>query len=504
MCGIAGSFGKPDPGKIKIMLGMMEKRGPDDRGIYTAHDVVLGHNRLTIIDLNTGRQPLFNEDGTISLVFNGEIYNYKKLRAWLKSMGHKFKTDTDSEVLLHLYEELGPDMVYKLDGMFAFAIYSKNDFLLARDPLGIKPLYYGKDSEGTLYFASEIKGLLQITDDVKEFPNGHFYTHTRGFERYFRIKTEQEISADEETLIEELEEKLSKAVQKRLMADVPLGVFLSGGLDSSLIAAMARKYVDGELHSFAVGIKGSDDLYYSRIVAQHLGTTHHVFEYTKEDVIKALPQVIYYLESFDPALVRSAIPTYFVSRLASRYVKVVLSGEGADELFAGYEYLKRHKLKDINEELLRITNNLHNTNLQRVDRMTMANSIEGRVPFLDVEVVNFAFSIKEDLKLSPVKYTEKWILRKVAEKYLPKQVVWRKKEKFAHGTGTSHILAEWAKEAGNLDPAVESRIYKGPGDTRCNYMEEQAYRKIFKKYFPKVKDLSFVGKTRSILPGEIS
>ncbi|MDI3481437.1 MAG: hypothetical protein PWQ97_1092 [Tepidanaerobacteraceae bacterium] len=500
MCGIAGGFGKPDAEKINTMLRMMEKRGPDDRGIYTSHDVVLGHNRLTIIDLNAGSQPLFNEDGTISLVFNGEIYNYRQLRKWLKNKGHVFKTDTDSEVLLHLYEELGPDMVYKLDGMFAFAIYSRDGFLMARDPLGIKPLYYGKDSEGTLYFASEIKGLLQITGDVKEFPNGHLYTDKEGFRRYFRIDSGKEISADEETLIEKLEEKLSKAVQKRLMADVPLGVFLSGGLDSSLIAAIARKYVDGQLHSFAVGIKGSEDLYYSRMVAEHLGTTHHVFEYTKEDVIEALPKVIYYLESFDPALVRSAIPTYFVSRLASKYVKVVLSGEGADELFAGYEYLKRRDIKDINEELLRLTNALHNTNLQRVDRMTMANSIEGRVPFLDVEIVNFAFSIKEELKLSPTKHTEKWILRKVAEKYLPRQVVWRKKEKFAHGTGTSRILASWAKNEASA--YVTEGETHGAGAGSCK--EEQVYRKIFKRHFPKVKDASFVGKTRSVLPGEIS
>jgi len=502
MCGIAGGFGKPDPEKINMMLDMMVRRGPDDRGVYTTQTIVMGHNRLTIIDLNTGTQPLFNEDGTISLIFNGEIYNYKKLRAWLIQKGHKFKTKTDSEVLIHLYEELGPDMVKELDGMFAFALYNENELLLARDPLGIKPLYYGRDAEGTLYFASEIKGLLQITDDVKEFPNAHFYTHAGGFQRYFRIDDGRQIEADREKLIEELDEKLSQAVRKRLMADVPLGVFLSGGLDSSLIAAIARKYVKGELHSFAVGIKGSEDLYYSRMVAEHLGTTHHVFEYTRQDVIKALPQVIYYLESFDPALVRSAIPTYFVSRLASNYVKVVLSGEGADELFAGYEYLKRQEVKDINEELLRITRALHNTNLQRVDRMTMANSIEGRVPFLDVKMVNFAFSIDEKLKLSPVKRIEKWILRKVAEKYLPEQVVWRKKEKFAHGTGTSSILASWAKDADDLNPAAPSGVVTGTDEARKR--EEQAYRKIFKKHFPKVKDLSFVGRTRSILPDEIS
>lgn len=502
MCGIAGGFGKPDPEKVNMMLDMMVRRGPDDRGIYTTHEIALGHNRLTIIDLNTGKQPLFNEDGTMILIFNGEIYNYKKLRAWLMQKGHKFKTKTDGEVLIHLYEELGPDMVKELDGMFAFAIYGKNELLLARDPLGIKPLYYGRDAGGTLYFASEIKGLLQITDDVKEFPNAHFYTKTGGFQRYFRIDDGQQLEADKEKLMEELDEKLSEAVRKRLMADVPLGVFLSGGLDSSLIAAIARKHAKGELHSFAVGIKGSEDLYYSKMVAEHLGTTHHVFEYTKQDVIKALPQVIYYLESFDPALVRSAIPTYFVSRLASKYVKVVLSGEGADELFAGYEYLKRQEVKDINGELLRITRALHNTNLQRVDRMTMANSIEGRVPFLDVKMVNFAFSIDEKLKLSPVKHIEKWILRKVAEKYLPEQVVWRKKEKFAHGTGTSSILARWAKDAGDFNPAASGGPTAGTDEARKR--EEEAYRKIFKKYFPRVKDISFVGRTRSVLPDEIS
>lgn len=501
MCGIAGGFGRPELKKIKKMLEVMAKRGPDDRGIYNTHDVVLGHNRLTIVDLKTGHQPLFNEDGTISLVFNGEIYNYRRLRSWLVEKGHVFKTNTDSEVLIHLYEEMGPEMVKKLDGMFAFAIFGKRDFLLARDPMGIKPLYYGRDSEGTLYFASEMKGLLQVTDDVKEFPNSHYYTKSGGFQRYFKVTPEKEITTDEKMLIDQLEDILSRAVQKRLMADVPVGVFLSGGLDSSLIAALARKYVPGELHSFAVGVKGSEDLYYSRKVARHIGTIHHVFEYTDEDVIKALPQVIYYLESFDPALVRSAIPTYFVSRLASKFVKVVLSGEGADELFGGYEYLKNREVEAINEELLKLTHALHNTNLQRVDRMTMANSIEGRVPFLDVEVINFAFSLKEDLKLSPVKRTEKWILRKVAERYLPEEVVWRKKQKFAHGTGTSSVLARWAKRS--AVPPVEQSTLGGMSKSQTLSREEQVYKRIFKKYFSGVKDLSFVGKTRSVVPGEI-
>ncbi|MFZ5648003.1 MAG: asparagine synthase B [Bacillota bacterium] len=493
MCGIAGGFGNPDREIIEEMLAMMRHRGPNDSGVYQSPGVVLGHNRLTIIDLNTGRQPLSNENGDLWLVYNGEIYNYRQLRSWLMDRGHCFKTNTDSEVLVHLYEEMGPRMVDHLDGMFAFALCQGGRFMLARDRLGIKPLYYGRDSGGTLYFASEIKALLGVCPDVKEFPNGNYYTHDQGLQPYFYLQPlEDAVEKDLQRAVNTLREKLKAAVKKRLVADVPVGVFLSGGLDSSLIAAMARESVEGELHSFAVGMAGCKDLEFSRVVARHLGTVHHTYEYQPGEVIEALPEVIYHLESYDPALVRSAIPTFFVSRLASRHVKVVLSGEGADELFAGYEYLRRPGCGDLNRELLTITSALHNTNLQRVDRMTMAHSIEGRVPFLDVDVVRYALRLSGELKLPPGRPVEKWVLRKVAESYLPQRVVWREKEKFAYGTGTSQVLSRWVETAFRGGK-------KMPGGSR----EEMLYRSIFRRHFPQAVADRLVGRTRSVVPGEI-
>jgi asparagine synthase (glutamine-hydrolysing) len=505
LCGIAGVWGKTNDELMDLMLKKIKHRGPDQDDKKLKDHYAIGHNRLSIIDVDGGRQPITNEDKTLELIFNGEVYNFHNIKKTLSS--HDFKTNTDSEVILHLFEEKGHDVVRHLDGMFAFAICSDQDLFMARDPLGIKPLYYGYKEE-KLYFSSEIKSLIKATSDIKEFPAGHYFTVKNGFKKYYdlpKIPSEFDTKIDE--IIKNIQKNLEKAVLKRLVSDVPLGVFLSGGLDSSIISSIARNNTAGILHSFSVGTPDSPDIFYSKIIAKKLGTKHHIFNYGPKEIIKVLPEVIYFLESFDAALVRSAIPTYFVSKIASDYVKVVLSGEGADEIFGGYHYLKQfnksHEM--LQTELLYITESLHNTNLQRADRMTMANSIEARVPFLDIKLLNEAFMISPGLKLHAdqnggKKTIEKWILRRSAEKYLPADFIWRKKEKFAIGSGTAQILEQYA------DEKISDREFKKmktSSEIKFNSKEELLYYKIFRGYYPQENILQNIGKSRSLNPGVI-
>lgn len=510
MCGIAGGFGRPSGAGVNAMLDLLAHRGPDGRGVYgdPAGRCIIGHNRLAIIDPAGGQQPLTDETGGIWVACNGEIYNFRDLRRELSARGHRFRTASDTEVLAHLYEEEGPAMVARLDGMFALALWDGERLLLARDPLGIKPLYSGRAGDGTLYFASEIKALTGVCERVEEFPPGTWFASDTGFRRYYDLPAFRAGSPapgrrkpdgrELSPVVMSLRDRLERAVAKRLMADVPVGVFLSGGLDSSLIAAIARKHTDGPLHSFAAGAPGSADLDHARRVAAFLGTVHHEATFTQRDLADRLPEVIYHLESFDAALVRSAVPTYLVSRLASRYVKVVLSGEGADELFAGYDSLKPLAGADLNEEMRRLTGSLHNTNLQRVDRMTMAHSLEGRVPFLDVGMVETAAGIPPAWKVRRTgkggRAGEKWLLRLAAETYLPPDIVWRNKVKFSHGTGASALLADLAEE---LAPAVH------PG-VELRGREETMYYLIFANLFPVAATMATIGRTRSVVPGELS
>jgi asparagine synthase (glutamine-hydrolysing) len=375
MCGIAGVLGSEIRcGDLNLMLSRLAHRGPDDRDKCTHNCAKLGHVRLSIIDVEGGRQPMFNEDGTICIVFNGEIYNHRTLRTSLES-AHTFTTHTDTEVILHLYEEFGEKCLTLLDGMFAFAISDANRGLfLARDPLGIKPLYTSWQGD-CVYFASEIKAIQDLVDDYEEFPAGHYYLTGCGQQRYFCVGDMESKAPVEECALTQVRRLLETAVIKRLMSDVPLGVFLSGGLDSSIIAAIAAKHVPN-LKTFSVGTDDSEDRACADICSEFLGTDHYEKTYSLDDMLAALPKVIYHLESYDAALVRSAIPNYFVSKLASEHVKVVLSGEGADELFSGYHYLKDLDNVDLYTELLHITNALHNTNLQRCDRMSMAHGLE--------------------------------------------------------------------------------------------------------------------------------
>lgn len=442
MCGIAGIVGEVDEGLLRRMLEAMRHRGPDDVGTFVDDHAAIGQTRLSIIDVAGGHQPILSEDGSAAIVANGEIYNYRTLRRELTR--HTLRTRSDTEVPLHLYEDLGPQVAPRLDGMFALAIWDGRQLFVARDPVGIKPLYYAIE-DGTFYFASEIKALLPASKRIREFPNGHFYRTNEGFRPYVHWQTTVLESWTEAAALARLRDILPNIVEKRLMSDVPLGAFCSGGLDSTLVTALAARTLP-EVHTFSTGMEGAPDLENALRASEHLGTEHHIRVFTEEEVLKALPDVAYHLESFDAALFRSAVPTYFVSELARMYVKVVLTGEGADELYAGYEYLKDLPPGEpLHRELARITQDLHYVNLQRTDRMTMAHSLEGRVPYLDWDHVGFALSLPTHLKIHGPDRVEKWLLRKAFPDALPEDLLWRDKQKFAEGTGSSDVLRKEAE-----------------------------------------------------------
>ncbi|MFX1286272.1 MAG: asparagine synthase B [Promethearchaeota archaeon] len=497
MCGIAGILGNKENNSIVNILDLQQHRGPDGRVLHYSYlyDIALGHVRLSIIDLDGGTQPISNEKNNLLLVQNGEIYNYRKLRKKLEK-DHTFKTDSDAEVILHLFEDEGKNCVTKLDGMFAFVIWNKDfGLFLARDPIGIKPLYYGSDSKNSFYFSSEIKGIMDYVVKVKELPPGSYMFYSNSPEKYYNLPKPIDRIREMNQACSDIDNLLNEAVKKRLMSDVPLGVFLSGGLDSSLVSALVNLYINDEVHSFSVGFPGSPDIINARQVAEYLGTTHHERLLTKEEILSSLEEIIYFLESCDPALIRSAIPTFFVSELASKYVKVVLSGEGADELFAGYHYLElfQDNDKELSYELYRITKDLYRSNLQRADRMTMAHGIECRVPFLDEKLVKYAFNINPKLKINQ---NNKWILRKVAMRYLPYNIVWREKEKFSIGTGVGQILEDFT------DTHISDKMLSTASKTFLS-KEEYFYWSLFQKYYNREDIISNMGRSRSLNPGEI-
>lgn len=494
MCGIVGIASGDECSTVRQMLQALRHRGPDDTGLHRDGSHSLGHARLSIIDLGGGRQPMSDTAGRSHVVFNGEIYNYQSLRREIGA--DHFATDSDTEVLLHLSGQAADpsEWVPRLDGMFAFALERDEELTLARDPLGIKPLYLGSRN-GALAFGSEVKAMLVACDEVSEFPAGHYYCPSTGLQPYYQLEREREQVVEVEQARRGVRERLEEAVRKRLLADVPVGVFLSGGLDSSLIAALAREHKE-PLDSFAVGTEDSEDLAWSRQVAQFLGTRHHEYVYSVEEALAVLPEVIYYLESFDCALVRSAMPNFFLARLASDHVKVALSGEGADELFAGYHYLKSIEPDSLQDELLHITKALHNTNLQRCDRMSMAHGLEVRVPFLDVDLVSYAFRMTPRLKLRGRERTEKWILRRVAEELLPDDVVSRRKAKFAIGSGLGDRLARFAEE--QLSDAEFHRERRIADGMELRSKEELYYYRIFRQQYPADTFLPLIGRSRSV------
>ncbi|GEL76958.1 asparagine synthase B [Tenuibacillus multivorans] len=499
MCGIFATTGNMAETLVNDVLQSMHHRGPDEGKDIKLDNFHLGHRRLSIIGLHDGIQPIHNEDKSKWIVCNGEIYNYLTLKKEIKN-NVDFLTESDSEVVLKIYEEEGIEGVRKLDGMFAFFIADdeNNTFLAARDTLGIKPLYYGRDKTGQLLFSSELKTLYLVTDDVHEFPAGHYYTPETGFVCYRKIESPvnadiyDQQSLDKITM--QINEELTSAVKKRLLADVEVGVLLSGGLDSSLISAIiANLNESGQpVKSFCVGSEDSEDLVRAREVAEAIGTEHHEYIYTKQELIDVLPKVIYHLESFEPSLVRSALPNYFVSKLAAQHVKVILSGEGADELFAGYDYLREFKDDQcLNHEVIRIINSLHNINLQRADRMSMAHSLELRVPFLDLELIEHALKIPAKHKLHTEERMEKWILRKSFDGLLPDQILWRKKEEFSAGSGALEILEQHANNT-ITDEAFKKLNLDAPIDLRSK--QEALYYKIYKEIFPQASAIDAVGR----------
>jgi asparagine synthase (glutamine-hydrolysing) len=496
MCAIAGVWGEADVTLVREMIHRLAHRGPDAEGVYAQPPRgALGHRRLSIMDPEGGDQPIYNEDRSAAIVANGEIYNFRALRAGLEAQ-HAFHTASDSEVVLHLFEEQGDGAARRLDGMFALAIASGRDLFLARDPIGIKPLYYaiapasGEGERQRLYFASELKALADLSVKVREFPPGWCYRSGKGFSRYYSVPSQPPCDRPLEVQLWTLRRTLEEAVVKRLMSDVPLGAFLSGGLDSSLIAAIARRHVP-ELHTFAVGIEGARDLEAARRVARHIGSIHHEYLYTAAEVLEKLPEILYHLESFDQDLVRSAIPCYFCSRLAARHVKVILTGEGADELFAGYDYYRAIAgAAALHRELRRSVTALHNVNLQRVDRLTMAHGLEGRVPFLDGAMIEQALSIPPELKLyddGSGRRVEKWVLRKACEDLLPPEILWRGKEQFDEGSGTVDLLEGALREAmASFDAAAYIRAH---ARDRLRSAEEALYHRTLVRTFSRPRPI---------------
>lgn len=490
MCGITALFGTNDPVDIYSMSEKLKHRGPDDFGYHAGSGIILGHTRLSIIDLKGGKQPIYNETGDKCIICNGEIYNYRELkREYLRN--HRFSTDSDSEVLLHLFEEFGFDCLKLLNGMFAFIINDNGNIFAARDRIGIKPLYFG-NKNGVMAFASEIKS-LEGYEDISEFPPGYYYSNITGFHQYYSIDCfENPYLNNEDEICSLIREKLFISVKRRLVSDVPVGIFLRGGLDSSIIAALMNPYVD-RLHTFAVGTEGSEDLAAARKVAGFLNSKHYEYIYSEKEMKKYINDVIYYLESFDAPLVRSALPNYFVARAAKGKIKVVLTGEGADELFSGYHYLKNLNCSGaLNDELLRITRSLHNVNLQRTDRMTMAHSIEARVPFLDHEFVEFAHSIPLKFRCAGDNKIEKYLLRKAFKNYLPDEILWRDKLKFSEGSGAEDLFNKIA-ETGISDSEFLNESSKAPHNIRGK--DELYFYRIYKEHFSFCENKQIAGVT---------
>jgi asparagine synthase (glutamine-hydrolysing) len=435
--------------------------------------------------------------GETWITYNGEVYNYRTLQERFLG-GTAMSGHSDTEVLLHLYRKLGPSMMEHLDGMFALAILHEGELFLARDPLGIKPLYYG-EKNGLLYFASEIKALAHATDQIGEFPVGCWYHSRLGLQFYYNtVRSLVPFLGDKRAAHAAIRETLDEAVRKRLLADVPVGISLSGGLDSSIIALLANRHTQ-HLHSFVVGIEGSEDIAAARKMADLLGTQHHERTYTEAEMIDALPKVVFHLESFDPALVRSAIPNHFLAETASRYVKVILTGEGADEIYGGYDYMGRYPDGILLQaEMLTTTTALHNTNLQRADRTPMAFGLEARVPFLDTKSVSLALGFPASWKLHG-KRTPKRLLRDAFRDDLPSEIINRPKQKFSKGAGSSDALAALAERLISDDELnhESGRLLKDWGYALPN-KEALYYYRILRKSFQDQWIIPTMGRSRSL------
>jgi asparagine synthase (glutamine-hydrolysing) len=507
MCGIVCAFElKQDVEQLRPQLLTMSKRirhrGPDWSGIYNHSNAILAHERLAIVDPTSGKQPLFTADKSLVLAANGEIYNHRDLRKQFEG-SYDFQTDSDCEVLLALYQEKGPAFMDELNGIFAFAIYDtqKDSYFIARDHMGIIPLYMGWDVHGTFYVASELKALEGVCTKIELFPPGHYLESgsDQPIQWYQRDWSDFEKVKDNETSIEELHDALSDAVQRQLMSDVPYGVLLSGGLDSSITSALAKKFASKriesdntqqawwpQLHSFSVGLEGSPDLAAARKVADHIGTVHHEIKFTIQEGLDAIKDVIYHLETYDITTIRASTPMFLMARaIKSLGIKMVLSGEGADELFGGYLYFhKAPTAQDFHEETVRKLDKLHQYDCLRANKSLAAWGIEGRVPFLDKEFMDVAMRLNPKDKMINGERMEKWVVRKAFESYLPESITWRQKEQFSDGVGYSWIdtLKELVDEK-VTDEQMENAHYRFPTQTPQN-KEEFYYRSIFEGHFP--------------------
>ena len=507
MCGIVSIFHikEQTPALREKALGMSKKlrhRGPDWSGIYQGKSAILCHERLSIVDPESGGQPLFSPDKKQVLAVNGEIYNHRDIRRQYEGR-YEFQTGSDCEVVLALYRDKGIDFLEDLNGIFAFALYDeeRDDFLIARDPIGVIPLYIGFDAEGRVYCASELKALEGFCDRYTPFLPGHYYLGSEGvMKRWYKRDWEQyDAVKDNPASPAMVREALEAAVKRQLMSDVPYGVLLSGGLDSSVISAVARKYaerrVESEstqaawwprLHSFAVGLKGAPDLAKAREVADHLGTVHHEINYTIQEGLDAVRDVIYYIETYDVTTVRASTPMYLLARvIKSMGIKMVLSGEGADEVFGGYLYFHKAPTPEaFHEETGRKLSKLHRYDCLRANKSLSAWGVEGRVPFLDKEFLDVAMRLNPAAKMCPGNTIEKKIVREAFADMLPESVAWRQKEQFSDGVGYSWIdtLKAITAEAVS-DEQMAHAAERFPINPPMN-KEEYYYRTIFEEYFP--------------------
>ena len=515
MCSIFGIFGL-QPGddlaalrRQALDLSQRQRhRGPDWSGVYVDDGAILVHERLAIVDPAGGSQPLLSSDGRLALAVNGEIYNHKPLKAELEH-AYAFQTESDCEVINALYLEDTPaSFLNRLNGIFAFALWDKAQgrAIIARDPIGVVPLYWGHDREGRLRVASEMKSLVDDCADVAQFPPGHWYDTASGelVQYYQRPWREYDAVQDVDVSTTELREAFEAAVHRQLMTDVPYGVLLSGGLDSSLVAAVAARYArhrieDGDqseawwprLHSFAIGLKDSPDLAAAKVAADMLGTVHHGFEYTFEEGLDALPEVIRHIETYDVTTIRASTPMFLLARrIKAMGVKMVLSGEGSDEIFGGYLYF--HKAPDarqFHEELVRKLDALNNFDCLRANKSMMAWGVEPRVPFLDREFLDVAMRMDARHKMvhrgsDGAQRIEKGVLRQAFEGYLPEQILWRQKEQFSDGVGYGWIDGLKAHAQAQVSDrelaAADKRFPVNPPQTKEAYF----YRSVFERFYP--------------------
>ena len=507
MCGIVSIFNiqEQTPELRQKALRMSQKirhRGPDWSGIYTGGSAILCHERLSIVDPESGKQPLFSSDKKQVLAVNGEIYNHQDIRRRYAGK-YQFQTGSDCEVILALYRDKGIDFLEDLSGIFAFALYDaeRDEFLIARDPIGVIPLYIGYDDDGKVYVASELKALEGQCDRYEPFLPGHYYwSREPGMKRYYkRDWSSYDAVKDNAASVTDIHDALEAAVKRQLMSDVPYGVLLSGGLDSSVISAIAEKFSerrieDGDkerawwprLHSFAVGLKGAPDLAKAKLVADYIGTVHHEINYTIQEGLDAIRDVIYFIETYDVTTVRASTPMYLLARvIKSMGIKMVLSGEGADEIFGGYLYFhKAPSPKAFHEETVRKLSKLYMYDCLRANKSLSAWGVEGRVPFLDKEFLDVAMRTNPEAKMCPGKTIEKRIVREAFANMLPDEVAWRQKEQFSDGVGYSWIdtLKKITSDQVS-DEQMAHAAERFPINPPRN-KEEYYYRSIFAEHFP--------------------